>query len=439
MHSELLFARRDWLGSALRLFACLLAAVGCNPYAQQEASSTSGTGGLGLQLKLSAEVTVTSITYQLLQGSELVRSGTFVPSPERDAFAGFVGGLPQATGYNLSLESNALLVDSRATTRCSGKASFGIVRGKTTTVAVRMRCEGVRGDELTPQTTPAGNHCPSISLLLAQPSTANLGEAIGLQGEALDPDMLPKPLSFRWSTPNGVGKLSSALDAVTSFVCTSAGGAELVLVVSDGDAACPFESSSVKVTCTASTDPKPAAGVGASAPVGPQPAGAQAPANTSGQGSSGASMTAQRGPRAGQGSAHTWPPPPPSGGNGASAEPPAFDAGAPPIDPPSRDGEDDEEVPPPSDPQDSEPPGHDDGDLPPSWPGADAGQSPERDRGDIERDAGAQREGRNDRNRDGGRPREGGGEGGRRGPRTEAPAPDPGDAADAGASDEGPH
>jgi len=208
-----------------------------------------GTGGLGLELYLNPRVTIAEVSYQLWRAGKFVRSGSFAPAADSDTFTAFVGGLEPATGYRMTLDSNASIVGSAATTRCSGTASFGIDAGETTEIAVRMRCDGV-----SPPTAPEGapdNQCPLIEWVRAIPPTTEVGATVALRAYAEDPDEQPQPLSFRWSTKTGL--LSTRVEAESSFTCTEAGVAELTLVISDGDPNCPFEQAALSVTCAAPT------------------------------------------------------------------------------------------------------------------------------------------------------------------------------------------
>jgi hypothetical protein len=89
------------------------------------------------------------------------------------------------------------------------------------------------------------NICPGIESIEVTPLETRVGTTITLRSAASDIDNAPHPLTYSWSAT--AGSIAAPDQPNTTFTCTTAGTATIMLTISDGD--CP-DSRSVPVTCS---------------------------------------------------------------------------------------------------------------------------------------------------------------------------------------------
>jgi hypothetical protein len=215
----------------------LASTVGCESTSNGIPGSTTPAAGAGtVALVLTGGGLVNSFTYSITGPNSYSGSINVANSASVSAT---IGGIAAANGYALTLTGST--TDSQ--TSCSGtSASFNVIAGATTSVAVTIDC---KSQPKTGSVSVNGtiNICPTITSIGANPPA---GITIGLSSAATDSDNGPQPVSYSWTTTSGT--LSSATAQNPTLTCTAPGTANVTLTVSDGDPGCPT-SFTIPVTC----------------------------------------------------------------------------------------------------------------------------------------------------------------------------------------------
>jgi len=204
------------------------------------AASETSTGSVGLALKVSDEVTLSSVNYVVTGPNGFKKSGSFDVA-KSSVLSGVVGGIPLANGYSIELSATA----TDGQTSCSGSADFNMTSTGTVSVDVTLQCKlpTRKGSVLV---NGKLNVCPQVESLDAAPAEVYVGGEISLVALGSDADQGPSPVSYTWSATSGT--LSATTGTNVSLTCTAVGTSTVKLSVSDGDT-CP-DTRSVTVTCT---------------------------------------------------------------------------------------------------------------------------------------------------------------------------------------------
>jgi hypothetical protein len=207
-------------------------------------NAPAGIGELGLSLALPPmqRIEIASVAFTITNFGSVVENGNF-PVQTGASFKALVA-LPQGGGYNIALEAT-----TTKAVRCMGSEEFGIVAGRRTVLGVVVRCVSEPRATGTLQIDGTFNLCPSVDLIVADATDADVGGSVELTGRASDVDSRPSALEYAWSTT--AGQLTDPTAAGSAFVCTKPGDADITLTVNDGDPGCPPVTASVTVTCHA--------------------------------------------------------------------------------------------------------------------------------------------------------------------------------------------
>lgn len=137
-----------------------------------------------------------------------------------------VGGLPAGTGY--SIEATANSTDGKTT--CSGNATFAIVAGGETNLALTLQCKSTVGSG-TVRITGAFDNCPAVTAIGSDRTSAAIGETVGVFSSYSDLD--GDPVCFSWRQDPIVGEFTQPGQKNTGFVCRAVGLTTLTLNVGD--------------------------------------------------------------------------------------------------------------------------------------------------------------------------------------------------------------
>lgn len=207
---------------------------------QEPVAVESTSGALGLQCD-SGGIEVGEVDYTIARGAQVIHSGTFAIGTEGPRFSTTIGPLPSGTDYSITMHARALRLDSGESSDCLGEGNFSVAPRQTTAVAIQLSCGGVRERGLN------ANSCPLIDSVRAQPSEARVGSSMVLSAEAHDNDRGRAPLTFSWTSHDGLVTQSNQQSA--RFTCMVPGRPAITVQVSDGDDTCPEESVTLIVTC----------------------------------------------------------------------------------------------------------------------------------------------------------------------------------------------
>jgi len=214
--------------------------LACSP--PPPATNDDEIGTVGFALQVAAGVTINSISWSITNAAPAFsRSGT-VNVQNSNTIRFQVGGVPAGTGYAISL--SAMSADGGFA--CSGAASFAVVAGMTSTVAVTLTCTANGNGSGTVVVGGTTEVCATITSLTVLPLETTVGNPIMLSATAnAGPVTTP---TFAWSAP--AGSFDNAASATPTFTCPTTPGPVLItLNVSPGGAGCPTSTRSVEVTC----------------------------------------------------------------------------------------------------------------------------------------------------------------------------------------------
>jgi phospholipase C len=234
------------------LFGALSTTLGIGGCASDVPSSPQvkeETGEVGLQLQISAGVTLETVRYTITGPLGFNRTGS-IDVTNSATVSAVIGGLPFGTGYQISLRGK--IADDKGT--CAGSATFDVDSTTTKPVALHLTCDLVpgTGSILVDGTL---NACPRIDALEVSPAEVAVGGSITLRGAAVDVDHAPSlSLDYAWTATTGTIANGATPNAV--FTCATLGIATVTLAVFDGDGACASHQS-VDVICSEPTPQTP--------------------------------------------------------------------------------------------------------------------------------------------------------------------------------------
>ncbi len=235
------------LGVAGAAALSLAAGVWSNGCSAPTGSSQPGVkgGAVSIALALGSGLTLASVDYSISGPNGFTKSGSFEVSHSATLSA-VISGLPSGTGFKITLTGTA----TDGSTTCLGSATFDVMAGATTAVAVRLDCHqpAATGSVAVLGTL---NVCPVADGVTALPAEVAVGGSLALSAAAHDADNGPSPLTYHWAASSGT--LSDASSAAPSFTCAAVGPSTLTLTVSDGDTGCNA-TQSVTVTCSGHND-----------------------------------------------------------------------------------------------------------------------------------------------------------------------------------------
>lgn len=197
------------------------------------------SGGPGFSLK-NLQMTVTRSDASVVTQSDVPLS----PGGQR---AQATLALPAGLGYTLSLKG-----ESTSNAQCSASATFNVVAGQTSDLALSLRCTGGgKGNVKVEVGVQPDNDqdCPEITFISALPQTTNVGGSIKLRAAADEAGA-----RFTWSASSG--RFTENEGADTEFICTQVGPAEIKLGVTSSPQ-CKDEHS-LDVDCLAVAGDNPA-------------------------------------------------------------------------------------------------------------------------------------------------------------------------------------
>jgi hypothetical protein len=182
---------------------------------------SSEIGTVSLSLRLSSGASLAAFEYKITGNGITPKVGTIDVS-DGGAASAVVSGIPSGMGY--MVEVTAASTDR--TTKCSGRATFGIVDGQETQVEVTLACMGTWG---TVGILGTFDNCPAVTQIGAVPPVAPVGGTISLVGVTSDLD--GDPVCSRWSQQPPVGSFAAIAASKTTFKCLSEGVSTLTLTI----------------------------------------------------------------------------------------------------------------------------------------------------------------------------------------------------------------
>lgn len=204
-------------------------------------------GLLAIQLQPGDAVQLDSVSYVVSGPGGFMRSGPVAVALDSHASFSFkVEDLPPGTGYALSVDADATLLQAGDGTHCRGSTAFAIETDKSTAVSIGLQCDGVASTGST-NDDRSGNQCPVVKGLRAVPAGGPVGTDVELYADIDDAADGPSPTTYMWTSAGGM-LAGSNIEA--TFHCTRAGVSTVNLACSDGDAACSAAHAFVYVVCT---------------------------------------------------------------------------------------------------------------------------------------------------------------------------------------------
>ncbi len=236
------------------------------------ATSSTGeqTGTLSLGLTLPGGDVISSVTYDLLNGSGTPVTLPRAPNPgtvnlSNSAGIHFqLGGVPAATGDSLSLTASIA-----GGGNCQGSASgINVTAGHTTQVTVNMLCSLPGPDSGNVFVSGTAANCGTWTSLSSTSSEVYVGESLVMTATATGPN--PGNLGYTWTMSNAIGAFGATSGGVGAqgqdegvgpsdpmqFMCTAPGTTTITVVIDDGPTdggTCPtnLSTQTTTVTCDA--------------------------------------------------------------------------------------------------------------------------------------------------------------------------------------------
>jgi arylsulfatase A-like enzyme len=203
--------------------------AGCSSEASSHGDDDGDrVGSLGLELSVAPGVTINAVTYSIT-GNGFTKTGSIDVSGA-PSISTTIGGIPAGTGYTITLTATS----AEGNTTFTGSAKFDVTAGGTASVTVRLRGTTTSGNgSVTVNGTI--NVSPVIDELTVSPLTVYVGSSITLSAVGRDPDEGPSPLTYYWSTTQGV--IDNPIAASATLTSATPGTITVKLTVSDGDGA----------------------------------------------------------------------------------------------------------------------------------------------------------------------------------------------------------
>jgi hypothetical protein len=261
---------------ALSCLACFLALVDCSEEAtvvlgdpSVGAPGESEFGSVGLQLQLASDLSFETVSLTLRYPSGTTQSQNIDVSAEDSTVSAYLGELPVANGYEVTLSTTA-----SNGAPCTGTNLFNVRPDEAVTVVVRVQCGGGEADpnvgaaRVRGEIIAADGECPAvIDRLTVAPARAGIGVPIAV---TVFPVAGPAP-AVTFSADDGV---ITGTGTRATFRCTSAG--EVHISVEATRAGCVHEADAF-VKCfddgTPYVPPTGPGGSGGNGPGGGNPGG----------------------------------------------------------------------------------------------------------------------------------------------------------------------
>ena len=192
---------------------------------QVESSDTGQVGSLGVKLEVAPGVTLNSVSYSIEKG-DFTKTGT-IDVGDAPTISGTIGGIPAGNGYTITLSATSVEDETGFT----GSASFDVTASETTPVTVHLKGSGASGNGSVAVNATL-NVAPVVDELTVTPQSVFVGSSVTLKAVGRDPDAGPSPLSYYWSTTEGV--IDNPLDPNATLTSTGPGTATVTLTISDG-------------------------------------------------------------------------------------------------------------------------------------------------------------------------------------------------------------
>lgn len=187
--------------------------------------SAQQVGSVGLQLQVAPGVTLNSVTYTITK-DEFTKSGSIDVS-DSPTISATIGGIPAGSGYTITL----LATSVEDETSFTGSAKFDVTAGHTTPVTVHLKGVGASNNGSVAVNATL-NLAPVVDELTVTPQTVFVGSSVDLKAVGRDPDAGPSPLTYYWSTTEGI--VDNPIGQNAALTSASPGTATVTLTVSDG-------------------------------------------------------------------------------------------------------------------------------------------------------------------------------------------------------------
>jgi hypothetical protein len=267
-------------------------AVSCAAgYSTSSPGGHEGPGAIGVNLTLQGGQTLTSLTYNLANGTPADALTGTIPLPAGSTSAGTYAAptfeiLPvaAATGYTITLSGSS----TGGTVTCSGASAspFAVTAGNETIVNVLVTCTtpNVSGSVEVNATL---QDCPTVSTLTAINATANTaapGNTSTIWASAVAPN--PASLTYAFAVTEGAGTVSPASQVTAAndsssnilFTCPATGETDTIQVVTTDQAGAVCPSSLTTATVTVTCLPPACQGFGSGVEASPNTAAGACPA-----------------------------------------------------------------------------------------------------------------------------------------------------------------
>lgn len=190
-------------------------------------ADVDAVGTVGLELTVAPGVTLNSVTYTIT-GNGFTKTGA-IDTSGAPTVNGTIGGIPAGKGYTITLAATS----AEGGTTFTGSATFDVTAGATTAITIRLNGSSKTGNGSV-SVNGTINVSPRLDEVTVTPQTAFVGSAISLLAVARDPDALPSPLSYYWSTTGGV--IDFPISPSATLTSATPGTFTITLTVSDGAA-----------------------------------------------------------------------------------------------------------------------------------------------------------------------------------------------------------
>jgi hypothetical protein len=242
--------------------ACFLGLADCSEEARfvlddpgAGVSSEGDFGSVGLQLQLASGLSFDTVALTLRYPSGNTQTQNIDVSAEDSTVSAFLGELPVANGYEVTLSTTA-----SNGAPCTGTNLFNVRPDEAVTVVVRMQCGGGEADpnvgvaRVRGEIIPADGECPAvIDRLTVAPARAGIGVPIAV---TVFPVAGPAP-TVTFSADDGV---LTGTGTRATFRCTSAG--EVLISVEASRAGCVHQAEALVKCFDDGTPYVPPAGPG---------------------------------------------------------------------------------------------------------------------------------------------------------------------------------